>query len=366
MQTNYKLKYLYFYLTDGCNLNCRHCYINPKFIFKNSNIKFLDLEVFEKVIKEAKTLGLIGVKLTGGEPLLHPKIEEIFEIIKKENLKLILETNATLITKSLAKKIKNINSFVAVSLDGKDSYTYEWIRGITGSFSLFKKGFSNLVSEGIRPQVIITLMKRNKDEISDIIKFAKSLKASSIKINPMQPIMRAESLYKDNQSLSIEELIKIGNYIENFLSKEINIPIFFHHPIVFRPLSKIFFKEGYNCGTCKILNILGVISNGSYGLCGISEFVPELNFGLAKENSIIDIWNENPILREIRTGLPNRLEGVCKICIFKSLCLGACLAQNYYLTKNLWSGFWYCQEAKERGLFPLNRTILKEEDYEKN
>jgi len=359
MQTNYKLKYLYFYLTDGCNLNCRHCYINPKFILKDSNIKFLDLEIFKKIIKEAKPLGLIGVKLSGGEPLLHPKIEKIFDIIKKENLKLVLETNATLITKSLAKKIKSINSFVAVSLDGKDTYTYEWIRGVAGSFSRFKKGFNNLISEGIRPQVIITLMRINKDILFDIIKFVKYIKAGSIKINPMQPIMRAESLYKDNQNLSIEELIKIGNYIENFLSKEIDIPIFFHQPIVFRPLSKIFFKEGYNCGTCKILNILGVIPDGSYGLCGISEFVPKLNFGLAQENSIIDIWNENPILKEIRTGLPNKLDGVCKICIFKSLCLGACLAYNYYLTKNLWSGFWYCQEAKKIGLFPLNRTIFK-------
>jgi len=50
-----------------------------------------------------------------------------------------------------------------------------------------------------------------------------------------------------------------------------------------------------------------------------------------------------------------RLEGICGQCIMKGLCLGSCVAQNYYRSRNLWAGYWFCEEARERGLFPVSR-----------
>ena len=66
------LRTIYFYLTDGCNLRCRHCWIDPMYRNKEDGHSFLPFDLFVSIIKEAKELGLKGVKLTGGEPLLHP------------------------------------------------------------------------------------------------------------------------------------------------------------------------------------------------------------------------------------------------------------------------------------------------------
>src|SRR5450756_565917 len=63
---------LYFYLTEGCNLACRHCWMGPRFDATGNHYPTLPVELFETAIREAKPLGLTGVKLTGGEPLLHP------------------------------------------------------------------------------------------------------------------------------------------------------------------------------------------------------------------------------------------------------------------------------------------------------
>ena len=58
---------LYFYLTEGCNLACRHCWIAPKLDTSANRYPVLPVELFEAAIREAKPLGLSGVKLTGGD-----------------------------------------------------------------------------------------------------------------------------------------------------------------------------------------------------------------------------------------------------------------------------------------------------------
>jgi hypothetical protein len=41
----------------------------------------------------------------------------------------------------------------------------------------------------------------------------------------------------------------------------------------------------------------------------------------------------------------------------KEICLGNCLAQNYYRSKSLWEPFWFCEEALRQGLFPNTRIV---------
>ncbi len=87
------LTQLYFYLTEGCNLACRHCWLAPKYDPQGDRSSSLPVELFENAIREAKVLGLQRVKLTGGEPLLHPQIRMLLEIVQREELGLVMETN---------------------------------------------------------------------------------------------------------------------------------------------------------------------------------------------------------------------------------------------------------------------------------
>ncbi len=110
------------------------------------------------------------------------------------------------------------------------------------------------------------------------------------------------------------------------------------------------------------LGLLGVLANGSYALCGIGETVPELVFGHAAKDKLEDVWRDSSVLNELRQGLPHQFEGICKDCLMKAMCLGSCVAQNYYRSKNLWAPFWYCEEAQKRGLFPGSRGTLSKPD----
>lgn len=343
---------LYFYLTEGCNLACRHCWLSPKYDADGTHHKTLDIELFRLIIQEARPLGLKKIKLTGGEPLLHPHFETLLEIIHNEKLDVTIETNGLLCTQKIAEKISKLtNPFVSVSLDGVDSDTHEWIRGVSGSFEKAKRAIQNLSNAGVAPQIIMTLMQNNADQLEKMVRLAEKLGASSLKFNLLQPITRGETLHNNEMALELEELIRLGHYVENDLQKTTKLPLFYDYPIAFKKLSRI--ANGNSI--CGITGILGVISSGHYAMCGIGSHVKDLIFGLAGQDRLEDIWQNHPILNEIRTGLPEKLSGICSQCLMRYHCLGACLAQSYYQGKSLWLPFWFCEQADKKGCFPKNR-----------
>jgi len=352
----YPLRQIYFYLSAGCNLRCSHCWIAPKYQTSIESYPILDVDLFYSIIQQGKALGLTDVKLTGGEPLLHPDILEILQIVRSEELRIIVETNGTLCTLELAKEIaKGKNPFVSVSLDGADAETHELIRGVAGSFESAIEGIRNLVKVGLKPQIIMSIMKCNRDQMEPVVHLAESLGAESVKFNIVQRIARGEKLHEAMETLTIEELVDLGQWVENKLSLLTDMHLYYSHPPAFKPLSNQFGDQGAGCGVCGILGILGVLSDGSYALCGIGESVPEMVFGHAARDRLVDIWKETPILNELREGLPKKLEGICRDCLMKNLCQGHCIAQNYYTSKNIWASYYYCEEARKNGLFPETR-----------
>jgi len=82
--------YLEIHLTDHCNLNCRGCGHFAPLVGK----KFTDLEEFKRDLKQLKALfsTVKSIVLMGGEPLLHPQVEDFIyatrSIFPKSNIRL--------------------------------------------------------------------------------------------------------------------------------------------------------------------------------------------------------------------------------------------------------------------------------------
>jgi SynChlorMet cassette radical SAM/SPASM protein ScmF len=352
----FPLRYLYFFLSGGCNLRCRHCWIAPQYQELPGPRGSVDFALFEHIVREAKAMGVEGVKLTGGEPLLHPRIKDILELLLAENLGLMLETNAMLMTPELARVLARFPGLlVSVSLDSPEAEVHEWVRGREGCFAATLAGMGHLVAAGVPFQIIMTLMRRNRDQMEALIPLARKLGAGLVKFNIIQPLSRGEQMYERDEALSIPELVELGRWVETDLAKRSELPLYFHHPLAFQPLSKIISQGGLDCNSCGILGIMGVLDNGAWAMCGLSEDLPELVFGQAGRDRLAEVWEETPLLRELRAGLPRRLEGICGQCLLQDICQGSCIAQNYTMTGSLWAPFWYCRLADEAGLFPVSR-----------
>ena len=83
--------------------------------------------------------------------------------------------------------------------------------------------------------------------------------------------------------------------------------------------------------------------------------MPDLVFGKVGKDRLEKVWRENPILKALREGLPERLEGICGRCLMKGSCLGQCVAQNYYRKGSILAPNWVCEQAEAAGLFPASR-----------
>ncbi|MEN6343001.1 MAG: SynChlorMet cassette radical SAM/SPASM protein ScmF [Methanospirillum sp.] len=355
---DWPLRSIYLYLTPECNLACRHCWIAPRFKNVRTAEQYIPLPLISSVVRQALPLGLASIKLTGGEPLLHPDVPEILALAREHGLEVNVETNGTLVTPEFAASLaRSGRRFVSVSLDGADAPTHEWVRGVPGSFDRACEGIRLLAEAGLRPQVIMSLFRQNVDQIALLVAMAEEMGAGSVKFNIVQPTARGVRVHEEGQALSIGELIAIARWVEGSLSKDVGIPLHVSIPPAFRPLGSLFGAGGAGCGRCTIRNILGVLGDGSYALCGIGETTPEMVFGHAARDSLETIWRTHPVIAEIRNGIPDRLKGICEECAMKGVCLGSCLAQNYSRSRDLWAPYWFCGKADEEGLFPPARRL---------
>jgi SynChlorMet cassette radical SAM/SPASM protein ScmF len=354
----HSLNTIYFYLTEGCNCKCRHCWITPKYeAGGDGKWPYIALPVFKKVIEQGRRLGVSSIKLTGGEPLIHPDILDILAYVESTGLRLVVETNGLACTPEIAAAIKRCsNPFVSVSLDGAKAETHNWVRGVDIAYDGALNGVRNLVEVGIHPQLIMSLVRRNKDQIEELVQLAEKIGAGSVKFNLVAPVMdRGEQLAENNETLNIKEFIELGKKIEQEIQPKSKIRLCYSHPFAFKSLSAMF--EKHDTGRCGIFGIIGVLGSGKYALCGIGENIPEMIFGDAEKDKLADIWHNNTMLKQIREGLPSKLEGICGDCIMKSMCLGQCVANNYFVHHNLFGSHWFCEEAHKMKLFPESRLV---------
>jgi SynChlorMet cassette radical SAM/SPASM protein ScmF len=348
------LRTLYFYLTGDCNMACRHCWIAPDFLNADQSEQAIPFDLFKRIVEEAREIGLTAVKLTGGEPCIHPEIIPILRFIRDERLRLTLESNGVAITPHIADLIKSCkNHFVSVSVDGLKT-NHEWMRGVPGSFERASQGVRTLVETGIHPQVIMAVAGRNKNEIADLARYAKDLGAGSVKYNFVTPTARGAVMDREGATVPVPEQIELSKWIQQDLRKEIGIPLMTNLPMAFNSLSSLFGPKG-TCGSCGIFTILGVLHDGTYAICGIGKSVPELCFGTAQTDRIRDVWEHAAALQEIREHLPGDLKGICSRCFMKQVCLGHCVANNYYMHHDLLAGHTFCEDAAEAGVFPETR-----------
>ena len=352
----HSLQCLYFYLTEGCNLRCRHCWIAPKHQRNERTDCCLPVEVLLDVAHQALPLGLTRIKLTGGEPFLHPGIDRILEAIRDMPVDLVVETNGVLCTEKITLLLARCrNTFVSLSLDGAFAETHDWVRRIDGSFEAAQVAIRRLSDAGVRTQVVFTLLRRNNREIPALVHLCETLRVESIKFNVLQPTARGEFLHEQGESLSVEETLRLGECVVHDMAAETNVRLLFDYPAAFHPLSRLFGEQACNPGNCNILGILGVLSTSVYALCGIGENVPDLVLGHVSEQRLAEVWADSHVLKELRRGLPHRLQGICKSCLMVERCLGSCIAQNYYSKRSLWAPYWFCEKADSMGLFPESR-----------
>lgn len=191
---------LMLHLTGRCNLECQHCYMegSPR------RRQTLPMHWVQDALREAPGLGIDSVYLTGGEPLLYPKFDEIartaFEV---GGLTTTVCTNATLVRRKEAELLSALRFDVHVSIDGDQRY-HDGFRQVAGAYKRAERGVGLLIEMGVPVTIVTTISQANLEQFPRIAQWALDMGAKRLMVQPLLDLGRAASI--QDQRLSTEQL----------------------------------------------------------------------------------------------------------------------------------------------------------------
>lgn len=139
---------VYVEITNICNLKCSFCPDTKR------TKQFMEISDFERIINKIKPYTNLIYLHIKGEPLLHPRLKDILNICEKENIKVNITTNATLLSKNLDILVNsNILRQINLSLhsinknENTDEYNTEiYLENILNSIRILNANTNILIS----------------------------------------------------------------------------------------------------------------------------------------------------------------------------------------------------------------------------
>lgn len=199
-----RLEHVDIELTKKCNLDCVHCSARAR---KNVGSDELSADETEKLLNEAKSLGLESVGLTGGEPFLcREKLMRILDFCNSElNVPVHIHTNGILIDRRDMEKIGNVVSEITIALYGSNARTHDFITQVKGSMKSTWRSLNGLMRSGANVSVYTVPMKYNMHEILPLIRKVSDAGVKRIRILSLSPTGRAKEKF-DEMSLNNDEV----------------------------------------------------------------------------------------------------------------------------------------------------------------
>jgi radical SAM protein with 4Fe4S-binding SPASM domain len=159
------LRYLELQITDACNLACKHCYIGE------GNHHELSLQNISGLLREFEEMQGLRVLITGGEPLLHSKFNEINELLPEFQLRKVLFTNGVLLDKTNIKSLKVDE--IQVSIDGLEP-AHDTLRG-NGTFKRALEAMEHALGSGFDVSVSTMVHRENLADFNSLERLFKGM-----------------------------------------------------------------------------------------------------------------------------------------------------------------------------------------------
>lgn len=359
-----------FNITRQCNLDCLHCYLESK------NKKYageLTLEQIKAAIDSLEKINIPILLLSGGEPLAHKDIFEIINYAKSKGIRVGLSTNGTLITKTVAKKLKQVNiDYVGVSIDGAKKL-HDKFRNLTGAYDMAIRGIRNAQQAGLKTGVRFTISKVNAPDLAAVLDMCVKEKIRRFCMYHLVYTGRGEELvnqdmdniqrrsvidfliqrtleYKKNkvdlEILSVDNHAD-GIHIYNYLKKD--------NPTAAQEVLKLLkFHGGCSAGS----KIVDISPTGDVFAC---QFWQHETLGNIKITEFNQIWlnRKDKQLCKLRCKA-DYLKGKCGRCQYKSYC-GGCRIRAEVVYNDPWQEDPCCylteDEIKTKNLKKSNKRI---------
>lgn len=318
---DFPFEFIGFSVTDKCNFACEYCIAganvtkNEYSFFGKDNLKLYITKFAEELIDNDKTK--MGIGFTGGEPLLYWKeiesiIEKIFEeFSSKLDIKIYINTNASLITNDIASAFCKYNVKPYTSLDGISDWNNKVrvYKGGKNTFDDILKGINILRNHNVScNSFYLTLTKGNFNfNVKELMEFAKNNEFNSITIEP--DLINVLDLDIDKICDKLMECYEMG------IQNNIEIEGFWKRPFN----NMVDFSHSTN-GFCRALDSRSIVINkeGYISPCGYSKLK------IAKIGKYKNLVKDERYITFIKNNLRGNIKE-CKDCRIEGTCKGGCL-----------------------------------------
>lgn len=315
------LEVLYLELTHDCNFDCIHC---GNYHLKHS---FMDFSLVQRLLDEFNEINGKKVMLTGGEPLLHPQLEDILKLTATHAYETKLSTNGFLLNQPNFDFVLDYNLAFKLSLDGTRE-VHNLIRRNPNSYDSLLASMKKISTKKKEIVTRTTVMKNNEESIVDMLfeldRLTKEegIYLHSAKIWPVRAIGRADHGLMLSPKQYHSFLEKLNNSTRDFK---------FSFKIIVGPTFGIEqkFKGGPiqydDIYTCNILHhSIEIAPNGDIYPCSFMRY----SFGNVKNFPLKSIFMLEQSMLCRRNVLAKR-KVECGNCVFFEQCKGGCIAETY-------------------------------------
>ena len=138
-------------LSDLCNQDCSFCayrmegYSSNELFFQRDELdnivsrnpkRMLTAEKALEVVRDCKEMGVKAIELTGGgEPTVHPQIDDVIRLVKESGMDVGLVTNGVRLKPSTIALMaqRGVESWIRISIDAGTPETYSHIRRVSAA-----------------------------------------------------------------------------------------------------------------------------------------------------------------------------------------------------------------------------------------
>ena len=306
-----------FDITNRCNNNCLCCWNNSPLLGELSEEKKkekeyeLPFDLIRRTINELKEMGTKTLFFAGGgEPFIHPNVMEILACAKENGMRVVINTNFTLLDEDRIKKTVELKiDHIHVSLLAGSNKSYVLVHPNKTEDTFFRikellKYLAKLKEEKNQPihphiNMYYVIFNTNYLDIKIMVDLAMEVKANSLEFTPMDAIPGKTDVLLLNSKQRrrvLREVVIQNQRIEEFNKQHGGLVTFIeqYDSFIKRLSSERADKGEYETGIvpnqpCYVgWAFARILANGNVNPCLKAH---RISIGNLYKQSFIDIWN---------------------------------------------------------------------------
>ena len=336
-------------LTYRCPLACAYC-SNP---VHYSGKEMLSAETWCRILREAESLGIVQVNITGGEPLLREDLEAIISEARALDLYVNLITAGLPLTMERLARLRTSGlDSVQLSLQAAEPHRCNELAGM----SVYDRKLATagwVVNLGLPLTVNVVLHRYNLGDLHSIIRLAETLGAQRLELANVQYLgwaltNRAALL---PTSCQLNEAKAIAEKARARLMG--SMEIVFVTPDYYTGIPRACMDGwGRRC--------IVVTPDGLVLPCHSAHTIPGMPMESATQHSLAWIWGQSALFNRFRgeAWMPEP----CRSCAQRSVDYGGCRCQAFHLTGMATATDPACQFSPDH--FVIEEARLRAHDSE--